>query len=82
LVIDHVEECLVAEASRCGDGFDVARGIRGRELGEESYSRVLLAGIGGYQVIEQDDAEAALRIGDLKAEAAIPIAGLAAFAIW
>jgi hypothetical protein len=81
VVVDHVEECLVAEASVTGDGEDVERRVEGRELGEESGSRVLLTGVGGHEVIEQDDAEAALRIGDLKGEAAIPIVGLAWFAI-
>ena len=63
--VDSVGENLVAQARVSGDGIYLQVGVEDGELEQESGGGILLAVVGGQEVIEQDQAEAADRIRQL-----------------
>jgi hypothetical protein len=63
--IDEVKDHIVAEGSVTGDGVDAQVGVEGVELEQQGSGRVLLALVGGQEIIEQNQAETAGGVSQL-----------------
>ena len=61
--VDSVEEDVVAQARISGDGVYLQVGVEDGELEQQSGGGILLSVAGGQEVVEQDQAEAADRVG-------------------
>jgi hypothetical protein len=79
--VHDAQHAGIAESSVTDDVFDVEGGIARGKLEELSSKRDFLTSIGRREVVEQDEVEAAGRIGEEERQASIPIARLAFFGI-
>jgi hypothetical protein len=76
VLTDDAQDRGIAEGGIPDDVLDVEGGIEGRKLEELSRKGNLLTGIGGGEVVSQDDVEAARGIGEEEGETGVPIAGV------
>jgi hypothetical protein len=81
VLTDDAQDTSIAEGGIPDDILDVKGGIEGRELKELSCKRDFLTGVGGGEVVSQDDVEAARGIGEEEGETGVPIAGLSSIGI-
>ena len=81
VLTDDAQDRGIAEGGIPDDVLDVEGGIEGRKLEELSRKGDLLTGVGGGEVVSQDDVEAARGIGEEEGETGIPIAGVSSIGI-
>lgn len=80
-VVDDAQDARIAKGGITGDVLDVERGKEGSELEKLGSERELLASVGGREVVEQDNVEAARGVSKEKRQAGVAIARLALFGI-
>jgi hypothetical protein len=80
-LVNDVQYAGIAEGGITDDVFDVEGGIARGKLEELGGKRDFLTSVGGREVVEQDEVEAAGGIGEEERQAGISIARLAFFGI-
>jgi hypothetical protein len=77
ILTNDAQDTSIAEGGITNHVFDVEGGIERGELEELSSKGDFLTGIGGGEVVSQDDVEAASGIGEEERKTGVPIARLA-----
>jgi hypothetical protein len=81
VLTDDAQDRGIGEGGIPDDVLDVEGGIEGRKLEELSGKGDFLTGVGGGEVVSQDDVETARGIGEEERETGVAIAGLSSIGI-